>query len=28
MPEIYNDNLDNCIGICSDYIQNYKKWRY
>jgi hypothetical protein len=25
MPEIYNDNLDNCLGICSDYIQNYKK---
>ena len=25
MPEIYNDNLNNCIGICSDYINNYKK---
>jgi hypothetical protein len=24
MPEINNDNLDNCIGICSDYIINYK----
>ncbi len=24
MPELYNDNIDNCIGICSDYIQNYK----
>jgi len=24
MPEIYNDNLNNCIGICSDYINNYK----
>jgi len=24
MPEIFNDNLDSCIGICSDYIQNYK----
>ena len=24
MPEIYNDNLDNCIGICSDYINDYK----
>jgi len=23
MPEIYNDNLDKCIGICSDYISNY-----
>ena len=25
MPEIYNDDLDKCIGICSDYIGNYKK---
>jgi hypothetical protein len=25
MPEIFNDNLDSCMGICSDYIQNYKK---
>jgi hypothetical protein len=25
MPEIYNDKLSSCIGICSDYIQNYKK---
>jgi hypothetical protein len=24
MPEIYNDNLDHCMGVCSDYIQNYK----
>jgi hypothetical protein len=24
MPEIHNDNLDNCIGICSDYISIYK----
>ncbi len=24
MPEIHNDNLDNCIGICSDYIERYK----
>jgi hypothetical protein len=24
MPEIYNDNLDECIGICSDYINDYK----
>jgi len=23
MPEIYNDDLGNCIGICSDYISNY-----
>ena len=25
MPEIYNDKLSSCIGICSDYIQNHKK---
>jgi len=25
MPELYNDNLNSCLGICSDYIQNYKK---
>jgi len=25
MPEIYNDPVENCLGICSDYIQNYKK---
>lgn len=24
MPEINNDNISECIGICSDYIQNYK----
>jgi hypothetical protein len=24
MPEIYNDNPSQCLGICSDYIQNYK----
>ena len=24
MPEIYDDNLNDCIGICSDYINNYK----
>lgn len=24
MPEIYNDNVDSCKGICSDYIINYK----
>mgnify|MGYP000333011781 CR=1 FL=1 len=23
MPEINNDNLDDCIGICSDYIKRY-----
>jgi hypothetical protein len=24
MPEIYNDNISLCLGICSDYIQKYK----
>jgi hypothetical protein len=24
MPELYNDDTLKCIGICSDYIQNYK----
>jgi hypothetical protein len=24
MPEIYNDDITECIGICSDYIKNYK----
>ena len=24
MPEIYKDDITSCIGICSDYIENYK----
>jgi hypothetical protein len=24
MPEIYNDDVSKCSGICSDYIQKYK----
>ena len=24
IPEIYNDDISQCLGICSDYIQNYK----
>jgi hypothetical protein len=24
MPEIYNDDISQCLGICSDYVQNYK----
>lgn len=24
MPEIYNDKITECIGICSDYIKKYK----
>jgi hypothetical protein len=25
MPEIYNDKLKACMGICSDYIEKYRK---
>lgn len=25
MPEIHNDDVANCIGICSDIIEKYKK---
>jgi hypothetical protein len=25
MPELFNDNIDTCLGVCSDYIQNYKQ---
>jgi hypothetical protein len=24
MPELYNDNVSTCIGICSDFIVKYK----
>ena len=24
LPEIFNDNISQCRGICSDYIQQYK----
>tara|TARA_R100000234_G_C4994969_1_gene177390 strand:+ start:180 stop:617 length:438 start_codon:yes stop_codon:yes gene_type:complete len=24
MPEMFNDNVHDCIGICSDFIQDYK----
>jgi phosphoglycolate phosphatase-like HAD superfamily hydrolase len=24
MPEIHNDDVFQCLGICSDYIKNYK----
>jgi hypothetical protein len=24
MPEVYDDNINYCVGICSDYIQKYK----
>ena len=23
MPEIYNEEVDQCIGVCSDYINKY-----
>jgi hypothetical protein len=25
MPELFNDSIDACLGVCSDYIQNYKQ---
>ena len=25
MPEINNDDVSQCLGVCSDYIQDYKK---
>jgi hypothetical protein len=25
MPELFNDEISQCLGICSDYIQHYKK---
>jgi len=25
MPEIKNDDVSLCLGVCSDYIKNYKK---
>lgn len=24
MPELYNDDIMQCIGVCSDFINNYK----
>jgi hypothetical protein len=24
LPELRNDSVSQCIGVCSDYIQNYK----
>lgn len=24
MPELYNDSIAECIGVCSDYIEKYK----
>jgi hypothetical protein len=26
MPEIHKDNITDCIGVCSDYISDYKKY--
>ena len=25
MPEINNDDVSKCVGVCSDYIANYKE---
>jgi hypothetical protein len=25
LPELYSDSVDGCVGVCSDYIVNYKK---
>lgn len=25
MPEIYSDKIENCLGVCSDFIQIYLK---
>lgn len=24
MPELFNDDISKCLGVCSDYIQRYK----
>ena len=24
MPEIYNDKIKKCVGICSDFVEDYK----
>jgi hypothetical protein len=24
MPELHNDNVESCLGVCSDYIEKYK----
>lgn len=24
MPELFNDKISQCFGVCSDYIENYK----
>jgi hypothetical protein len=24
MPETFNDDVSSCLGVCSDFIQNYK----
>ena len=25
MPEVNNDNVSECLGVCSDYIENWRK---
>ena len=24
MPELYDDDVSECVGVCSDYVKNYK----
>ena len=26
MPELNDDDISECIGICSDYIENYEEY--
>jgi hypothetical protein len=28
MPEIDNDDISKCIGVCSDYVDKYKKYEF
>jgi len=28
IPEIHNDDVSKCLGICSDYIERYKELRF
>jgi len=25
MPELFNDDVSECLGVCSDFIENFKK---
>jgi hypothetical protein len=26
LPELHNENIEKCLGVCSDYIENYKNY--